>query len=386
MKPSSASLLKITQKTVSNELSRGQKLFKRLIKKIEGQRAQLLAWQAMIPQYQQKHASEFNPLIETFNLHRSQLVMLFDRAHNNKIFTKNEREKLVDLILSISVEVLGRSATPELKAIYNKYSDEDFDSEGEQINAEVKAMMEDMFGMEFDGEVDMTKPEEMLKMMAEQAQKFHEQAAFIAETEPAKRKKSAKQIAKEAKLEEEEKNISLSIRAVFRQLVSALHPDREQDAAERARKTDLMQRVNVAYGNKDLLQLLELQLEVEQIDESMINTISEEKLKHYNKILSEQASELEMEVEQNMMAFMLRFQLDPNQKHDAVSVLRNLEQEIDDLKDFIAGIVIDVERFAELKELKAWLKSYRIVPQMMGSSIFDEMDFDFDFADLRNRR
>jgi hypothetical protein len=41
----------------------------------------------------------------------------------------------------------------------------------------------------------------------------------------------------EVKLESERIELSQSIRAVYRKLASALHPDREPDAAERDRKT-----------------------------------------------------------------------------------------------------------------------------------------------------
>jgi curved DNA-binding protein CbpA len=42
------------------------------------------------------------------------------------------------------------------------------------------------------------------------------------------------------------------VREVFRKLASELHPDRETDPAEHARKTELMQRVNQAYKAGDL--------------------------------------------------------------------------------------------------------------------------------------
>ena len=50
---------------------------------------------------------------------------------------------------------------------------------------------------------------------------------------------------------------SQSVRDVYRKLVSALHPDREADGAERERKTALMQRANQAYERNDLLELLD---------------------------------------------------------------------------------------------------------------------------------
>ena len=105
-----------------------------------------------------------------------------------------------------------------------------------------------------------------------------------AEARRAKRKKTAKQQAKEEQMQAEAAHLKKSIQEIYRKLATALHPDRETDPAERERKTALMQKVNVAYGNKDLLQLLELQLQVEQIDQAHVNNIAEDRLKHYNKI------------------------------------------------------------------------------------------------------
>jgi hypothetical protein len=87
----------------------------------------------------------------------------------------------------------------------------------------------------------------------------------------AKRKPSAAAPAREERHAVEADQLKQSVRDIFRKLTSQLHPDREPDAAERARKTALMQRVNVAYAANDLLALLELQLEVEQIDQAELD-------------------------------------------------------------------------------------------------------------------
>ncbi|MGV8893536.1 MAG: molecular chaperone DnaJ [Burkholderiaceae bacterium] len=373
MKTSSSKVVKITQKTSSASLSRAQKLFNKLIKKIEVQRQQLRAWQTAIPLYQQKHAGEFAPLLETYDQHRAQLVALFDRAYHDKIFSKTDREKLADIISHIASELLAQKDDLELKSLFNKYNENDFDTQSDEVKADVKAMMGEMFGIEIEGDIDLNDPEAMLRMMAEKAQKEHEAQEAIQQTQASKRKKSAKQLAKEAKLEEEEKNISQSIREVFRKLASALHPDREQDATEHKRKTDLMQRVNVAYGNKDLLQLLELQLEVEQIDQSMINTISEDRLKHYNQILTEQSSELEFEVAQNELAFRLRFQFAPDSILAPAFLILDLDREISQLQQDINGIKQDLENFEQAKKIKTWLKTYQLSPQSpYGNDPFDD--------------
>ena len=59
-----------------------------------------------------------------------------------------------------------------------------------------------------------------------------------------------------------------------------------------------MQKVTVAYKNRDLLQLLELQLTVEQIDQNEIDAINEDRLRYFNKILQRQSRELKQEIEE----------------------------------------------------------------------------------------
>lgn len=375
MKTTSSKIVKITQKPSATSLSKAQKLFNKLIKKIDMQRQQLRAWQTSAPLYHQKHASEYVPLLKTYNQHRTQLVYLFDRVYHDKIFNVTDQKKLSDLITNIAGELLAdKDAPQQLKVIFNEYHETDFDTQGEEVKADLKAMMEEMFGMEIDGEIDPNDPEAILRLMTDKAQEMHERAA-TAQQEGSKRKKSAKTLAKEARLAEEEKNISQSIREVYRKLASALHPDREQDAAEHARKTNLMKRVNVAYGNKDLLQLLELQMEVEQIDQAMINTIGEDRLKHYNQILTEQAGELELEIEQNDLAFRLRFQIDPDAILAPDFLIPKLEHDIALLQQDIIGIAQDLQDFEQLKKIKAWLKTYRPSPlSMHGGDAFDDLD------------
>ena len=87
------------------------------------------------------------------------------------------------------------------------------------------------------------------------------------------------------------------MREIYRKLASALHPDRETDERQREAKTALMQRVNQADEAQDLLALLELQLQIEQIDESHIANAGEQRLKHYNKVLSQQLAKRKAEAD-----------------------------------------------------------------------------------------
>ena len=364
----------IVSQNQQSTLSKSQKLFNNLIKKIDAERKRLVAWQTMISLYHQKHVSEFAPLTQTFNELRAELVRLFDKAAAEKLFNKNDKAKLNDMICAIAAELIIENDDGDLKRIYNKHSGGDIDAEINEEKSAMKAMMQDILGVDLGDDVDFGSPESMMAHVGEkmrQKLEDEEQVRRDYQKRNVKRKRSAKTLAREAKQEAEAQNISQSIREVYRKLASALHPDKEQDALERDRKTALMQRVNIAYNNKDLLKLLELQLEVEQIDQAAINTITEERLKYYNKILAEQSKELRMEVSAVSDFFRIRFNIAPDVSLSPETAIRSLEDDIKNLKKDISGLKNDLYLFQDLKNLKKHLKLYKIPPK----TIFDDESF-----------
>ncbi len=184
------------------------------------------------------------------------------------------------------------------------------------------------------------------------------------EARRAKRKKSAKQLAREAQQEAEDKQVSQSIREVYRKLASALHPDRESDPDERARKTVLMQRVNQAYDKKNLLQLLELQLELEHIDQATINGLSEDRLKHYNTVLKGQLAELQQEIIRIEAEFRGQFGVSPFDGVSPTTIMRGLARDIADLRNAMDEMERDLRAFADIRQLKSWLKQMRRRPNV----------------------
>ncbi len=342
-------------------LSPAQKKFNALIQKIDAQKKQLAAWQETLPLCQQKVVGKLVPLQETYSEHQTAMVHLIDSLATTHKFTHNQQEKIAHLITSICEELISRQGRDELKPVYNRYSEWDFDEAASEGNDMAAALLKDMFEQQFGGELDMddfdfSDPEGLADRLTEQMEENYRQAE---EARP-KRKKTARQLAKEAREQEEEANVSKSIQAVYRQLVAALHPDREPDMAERERKTELMKKVTIAYGKRDLLQLLELQLSVEQIDQGKINNIAEDRLKHYNKILQSQFEELQEEVMSTQMQFREMAGLSPYESLTPKRVLAMLNEDIRSLREEITRIEMDLRQFKDVKQFKSWLRNYRI--------------------------
>ncbi|MBJ6609306.1 MAG: molecular chaperone DnaJ [Candidatus Thiothrix moscowensis] len=360
----SSKVVHIQTEPAQASLSPAQKKFNSLIKKIDTQKKLLAEWQETFNAVRQEAAEKLEPLRATMHEQQRAMADLLDQQFTSHKFTTNQQEKLSHLICELCEELLRRKDDDTLKTLYNKYSGGDYDSEAQEeqamANDFIKSMLEQEFGVMLDDdELDMSNPQATAARLAEKVQQQQAQAQEAAAALP-QRKKSAKQLAKEAQQAEEAANVSKSIQAVYRQLTSALHPDREQDPVERERKTELMQQVTVAYGNKDLLKLLELQLAVEQIDQSKLNNIAADRLKHYNKILSEQLREIQDEVLFKEDEIRLMLGLPPYAPLSPKRLGGLLKQDIRTLQDEIARIQQDLRLFRDVKALKAWLKLYRL--------------------------
>lgn len=361
-------VVRIGENQQQSRLSPAQKKFNGLIQKIDVQKKLLASWQETIPQCQQAFAEKLTPLRKTSSEHQAEMVALLDTLYTTQKFTRNQQDKIAQLITAMCEELIVQHGREELKPLYNRYSGWDFDVEAQEehelVNQLLKSVFEHEFGVELDdSELDLSDP---AGTAARLAQRMQGQQHRAEESSP-KRKKTAKQLAKEALEQEEKASTSKSLQAIYRQLVAALHPDREPDPVERARKTESMKKVTVAYANKDLLQLLELQLSVEQIDQSKLNNIAEDRLKHYNKILQGQLEELQEEVMLMEMRLKGMTGLAPYEPLSPKQLLGLLNEDISTLRDEIIRIQHELRLFKDVKQFKLWLKDYRFP----GKSEFD---------------
>lgn len=331
-KPISSSLAVQTTAT----LSKDQTTFNTLIKKIEASRAKLADWNASAATFKQKYASVLHPLRMQERDLRLQLAQALDAAFDKQEVTKSERRKLSALITDLAAAVLEGGEHAEAQALYKQHNDTDFDEEESVLQVA-------------SGAVDLGSPDDVMGHDYQAQQEAHR-------AKVAGRKKSKKQLAKEAQREADEKQMSQSIREVYRKLASSLHPDREPDPSERQRKTVLMQQTNEAYEKSDLLRLLELQLQLEQIDQTHLSTLAPERLKHYIKILKDQLGELDKEIASVQSEFAFGFNLSPSATVKSRDLMPMLNSDIAHCKAALQSLRKHLASTRDVGRLKAWLK------------------------------
>lgn len=337
--------------------SKLQREFRRLLQKVDRLKQQVRRWKEARADIDTEISRCVASTERLHGLDR-EMVGLLDRSYSDAAFSKADRRKLGQLICEIAGELIDEGGHDDLKPLYNRYSRSDFDAEAAAADAEgaaaLRSMME-MFGVEF-GDADVGSLDKLQAFTAEQMREA-EEAAAAEEERRARRKKSAKQQAAEARREAERRSTGKALQDVYRALAMALHPDREQDPVERARKTEVMREVNVAYEAKDLLRLLELQLELERVEPARADAIAEERLRHYTRILDEQARQLAVELEELELPFRLELGLAPSARLTPADVISRIRADAEEVKERIAMLERDLAAFQDTARLKAWLKA-----------------------------
>ncbi|MGQ0710157.1 MAG: hypothetical protein ACT4NV_10450 [Rhodoferax sp.] len=308
------------------------------------------------------HGSRHRHALHDLDLQRcavcTQMVVLLDERiqapAKPKGLTANQKQQATRIVLGLC-DMLGDSADPTVRAIAQRYDTEDDDA-GDESEA-VKSLLESYLGPDFAQGRNFDSPEEVLAAAMEHARQ--EQQAAHDKREARKEQRRAKKgpSARETAQAQKQLDAQSALRTVYRQLASALHPDRESDPALRAQKTALMSEVNAAYERQDLSSLLRIQLQSEMVDASKAAALSDAKLKAMCDLLTEQIKALEADQWQLRGQMEVELGFPHYVKYSEATLLGLLEDERQDQEDEIGTMRADLERVrADEKAFKAWLK------------------------------
>lgn len=279
-------------------LSKAQMAFNRLSERISRLRAHLQQWHAATEVCRQRNAAELVPLQQKLTALQREAVLWIDahlaRPPQGERLPKKLRAKLVAVLRLLAGAVLQAGADAEVEAAHDRHSPQSHrDAEREQADIAAamlgRAMGDDSL---FEG-----MAESVDELLQRASQRLH-QRGDEAVDEPGPASGQGLSRADKARLRDAKalQEASQSVRDVYRRLASSLHPDREPDAAERARKTTLMAQVNEAYARNDLLALLTVQIDIEQIDAAHLQGVPETRMRHYVRVLKDQQQALENEL------------------------------------------------------------------------------------------
>ncbi|SFI91422.1 J domain-containing protein [Nitrosomonas sp. Nm34] len=345
----SATALKLT--TQDSQLTPSQQRFNRLLERIEKLKKQLLELQVISDAHRPLYHQAIVPLRERERLLTREMVLWLDERLQRKGLTPTQKRIATTILCGLS-EQLAAQGDEEMQILHDKHSTESLEQKEQASIKEMRTMMEDMLGESLTDEDSLETMQDVFNAgmarlrEAEAEEKAHRQARVR------KKKPTAAQLKAEAEQEEAE----TTLRKVFRQLASALHPDRENDPDERARKTALMSEANAAYDRRDLIALLQIQLRTELTDPASIAKMAEEKIASLTRLLKEQAQELEAELYHRRHAARHEFGLSSYETPSSTSLRRSLRREETLLKADIDAMQQDLQLIQDDKFFKRWLK------------------------------
>lgn len=335
-------------------LSPAQQAFNRLLAQLEQARAQWQNWQDATQDVQTRYAKQVRPQLSALWLAQAQLAEQLD-ALSGQPMNGLDRHTLVQLIVSLSEASVDASIDATVRArlaeLHARYADLPQEAAVEQATpqAAVSATAPE-------ADIDWDDPEAVTAYVEAQTQAAQEQA----ERARAAHQNQRQKIHAQRKAQVAQQANQPSVRAVFRKLASRLHPDREQDPQARVRKTEWMQRANVAYAADDLFALLALQWEVEQLDAQRLATMGDDHLQRYNMVLQEQLQELLQATRDSEAALVDMLGLDARKRyapHKMAHLLKQYAQSLQQQVTQLEQAALHLRHEPEI--LTDWLRAQR---------------------------
>ncbi len=360
--PSSESTGLRIRPTVAH-LSAAQKKFNLLLEQIAVARVAVETWTAETQRLRERHLLEVvaqaKPLQALQLALALQLEQLLLSPPAGLKMTVRRRNALTDYLLQLVYTLLENDPdNSELHALHDRHSEDDFASireEDRELELEIaEDMLSNLYGDDMVDTTGVADAEELVR-------RTHERAAQQRSTEPP-RKRNKREQASDARRKVEADALTQSVREIYRKLASSLHPDREPDATVRAEKTALMQRINIAYQNKDLLALLTLQMEVEQINSASLGDVPEARLAQYNQILREQLDTLKAQQQTLLQTLFDVFETVGNRRNVSA---KDFDRVIDAQKRHFHGVSQHLDR--TIAELKDPVRRLRSVDQIVAA-------------------
>ncbi len=370
----SATALKLA--TQDSQLTPSQQRFNRLLERIEKLKKQLLELQAISDAHRPLYHQTIAPLYERQRVFTREMVLWLDERLQRKGLTPTQK-RITTTILCNLCEQLAAHGDEEMQILHDKHSTKSLAQKEQASIMEMRAMMEDMLGEPLADDDPLETMQDVFNTGMERLR----EAAVEEEAHQQARARKRKLTPAQLKAKAEQQEAETTLRKVFRQLASALHPDRENDPNERARKTALMSEANAAYDRRDLVALLQIQLRTELTDAASIAKMAEEKIASLTLLLKQQVKELEDELHHRRHAVRNEFGLESYETLSTTNLKRSLRIEEISLKEDIDAMQEDLQLIQDDKFFKRWLKEHN---QLSRAISIDDLD-DWMIDPFRNK-
>ncbi len=348
-------------------LTPAQQRFNALLARIEQLSGQIERLQAWSDRHRYAHIQALRESVQLAQAHRKSLLLFVHERLQTADFTDKQQRMARGLVRGL-IDQLAASADPQVQALADLYVSDEDTQEAAQEQAEaaqrLRERIEEALGQPIEKAGQYQTPEEMMQAGMRQWQR---------QQEADEQRKAAKRAAKKAHKQAQKKSAAAekgevppavlreadaksAIRTVFRQLASALHPDREPDEQERLRKTALMSEVNAAYEKNELSTLLRLQMQVTQVNPQNATRMADAQLIAMASLLKEQVTALEDDLDALQSRLSRELCVPVQVDVDEAAMTQALQRIQADQRHNADSLAADLRRIQNDAELKRWLK------------------------------
>jgi hypothetical protein len=363
--PALSSLM--VQADAQAKLTPAQQRFNELLAHIERLSGQIQRLETWSDRHRYAHIQALRESVQQAQVHRKSLLLFVHERLQTADLTDRQQRMARGLVRGW-IGQLSAAADPQVQALVDEYvSEEDTQEAAEELAEAAQAMrerIEEALGQPLNKPSQYQTPEEMMQAGMRQWQQ---------QQEANEAKKNAKRTARKAQKQAQKKNAAAekgevpvglmreldaksAIRTIFRQLASALHPDREPDEQERLRKTGLMSEVNAAYEKNDLTTLLRLQMQVSQVNPQSTARMADDKLIAMSLLLKEQVAALEEDLDQLESRLSRELCVPVRADAEETVMAQSLQRLQADQRYITDTLAADLRRIQNDAELKRWLK------------------------------
>lgn len=316
-------------------------------------REQLAALDALEQSHRAEHLALVAPLQARHVQAQKQLVRALDAALRETAGTAGlsaaqrttARQHLCELAQS-----LAEDGHADMAALHDAHSPQTLGQKRQQRADDLRAQIEAALGAPLDG-LDGASPEAVLHAGFERLR-----AAGGEESDARQQRRAARKARADKTPPAVQDGADALLRRLYRQLASALHPDREPDDVQRLRKTALMSEANAAHEKRDWLALLGVRHRA-GLDDSA--PLPEESLAALTHLLKQQVAALERERAARQQALARLFDLPDGVSANANTLRQARIDEVQRLEDAVAEAQHALAQTTNGVRLKRWLNGLR---------------------------
>lgn len=337
-------------------LSAAARAYNLQLTRIDKLRSQLAELDALGQQHRMALHSAVEPLRRRLASEQRGLALALDAHLQGKLLSRVQADTARTVLCQLA-RVLAEAGDAGMRELHDRHSPRTLAQLKQDAADALRQRLEAVLGEPLDdGGQDMSA-EQLLRAGMERLRRAQDDSR-AARREAAQARRARKKPGASAH-EAEQQDADTLLRRLFRQLASALHPDRETDSHACLHKTALMSEANAAYERRDLVALLQIQGRAELADPEAVRQLPDARLASLTLLLKAQVAELERERAGRQAALAAEFDVPDGVSPNANTLLQNRIAQTRELEDALAQLARDRAQVDDPARLKRWLNAWR---------------------------